>query len=242
MIQTVFSGIGLGLTLAIMLGPAFFALLQTSIDKGFRNAMRFAIGICVSDAFLIAIVFLGVASLMEKPIVGNIVGLVGGGILIGMGTNAFFNRFKGREIKVETKVKETIVTKKIEQNIEQHKFSKPFIFFLKGFLLNLVNPAVWFFWVFSVGLVSSQYINTKGGPDIFYLTIFFTCTLATVLITDLLKAFGAHQLKSKINEKVMATINAVFAVILIGFGIFLIAKSLYPIFEMMHRYYQLRQV
>jgi threonine/homoserine/homoserine lactone efflux protein len=240
MLETIFSGIGLGLTLAIMFGPAFFALLQTSIDKGFKNAIRFAIGISVSDAFLIAIAFLGIASLMEKPMVGNIVGLIGGGMLIGMGIHTFSSRFKGHEIKVNTEINEKTAAK-IEKNIEHHKIPKSTTFFLKGFLLNLANPAVWFFWIFSVGLVSSQYINIKGGPDIFYLTIFFTCTLGTVLITDVLKAFGALQLRSKINDKLKATVNLIFAVILVGFGVYLIAKSLYPIFEMMHRYYQLRQ-
>ena len=233
MIHTIISGIGLGLTLAIMLGPAFFALLQTSIDKGFRNAVRFAIGICVSDAFLIAIVFLGVASLMEKPMVGNIVGLAGGGMLIGMGVNAFLHRGKGREI--ETTLKKTIKT---EEKIECPHVSKPFTFYTRGFLLNLANPAVWFFWIFSVGLVSTQYINAEGGPNIFYLTIFFTCTLGTILITDFLKAFGAHQLKNKINDKVMLKVNMIFAVILVGFGVYLIANSVYPIFEMMLKYYQ----
>jgi threonine/homoserine/homoserine lactone efflux protein len=242
MIQTIFSGIGLGLTLAIMLGPAFFALLQTSIDKGFGCGVRLAIGICASDAFLIVIVLLGVTSFLENPTIWHITGLVGGGMLVGMGTHAFLHRSKGREIKVDQNT-ENAAIKKLRKRIEDRShISKLNRFYLKGFLLNLANPAVWFFWIFSVGLVSSQYINTKGGPDIFYLTIFFTCTLTTVLITDLLKAFGAHHLRSKINDKVMTIVNAIFALILIGFGVYLIVKSLYPIFEIMHRYYQLRQV
>jgi threonine/homoserine/homoserine lactone efflux protein len=216
-------------------------VLQTSIDKGLRSAIRFAVGMCISDAFLIVVALLGVASLMEKPVVGIIVGLAGGGMLIGMGTHAFLNRFKGREIKIKTEVDEKAVGK-IGKNIEQSKLPKSTTFFVKGFLLNLANPAVWFFWVFSVGLVSSQYINAKGGADIFHLTIFFTCTLVTVLATDLLKAFGAHQLKNRINDKLMANVNIVFGLILIGFGIYLIAKSAYPIFEIMQKYYQQRHI
>ena len=237
MIQTIFSGIGLGLTLAIMLGPAFFALLQISITKGFRNAVRFAIGICLSDAFLIAIVFLGVASLMEKTVVANIVGLAGGGMLIGMGIHTFLHRSKGREVKIETEIKDT---DEIEKPIEQRsKFSGPRKFYVKGFLLNLANPAVWFFWIFSVGLVSTQYINLEGGARIFYLIIFFICTLGTILVTDVMKAFGARQLRSKINEQMMKKINMVFGLILVGFGIYLIAKSTSWIFEILVKYYQL---
>jgi len=236
MTQTIISGIGLGLTLAIMLGPAFFALLQTSIDKGLGNAIRFAIGICVSDAFLIAVAFLGVASFMEKSVVGIIVGLAGGGMLIGLGMHTFVHRSKGREIKLSMEAKNIL---KPEKKFEpQHRHIESVKYYAKGFLLNLANPAVWLFWIVSVGLVSSQYINTEGRTSIFYLTIFFTCTLGTVLITDVLKAFGAHQLKSRINEQLMKKVNMVFGLILIGFGVILVVRSTYPIFEIMLKYYQ----
>jgi len=237
MIQTIFFGIGLGLTLAITLGPAFFALLQISVTKGFRNAVRFAVGICVSDAFLIAIVFLGVASLMEKPAIANIVGLAGGGMLIGIGIHTFLHRSKGREVKIETEIKNV---DEIEKRVEQHsKVSLPTKFYVKGFLLNLANPAVWFFWIASVGLVSSRYVDIEGGARIFYLIIFFACTLGTILVTDVAKAFGARQLRSKINEQIMKKINMVFGLVLIGFGVYLIVKSTSWIFEIIVKYYQL---
>lgn len=38
-------GIILGITLAVLLGPALFALVQTSIHRGFRAGMRLAFGI-----------------------------------------------------------------------------------------------------------------------------------------------------------------------------------------------------
>lgn len=237
--QTIFSGIGLGLTLAIMLGPAFFALLQTSIDKGFRSAFRLAVGICVSDALLIVIVLLGVSSFMEKPAIGYIIGLVGGGMLIGMGFHSLLLRYRGRVIKFETGINDTAdeTEKHTKKGIENHRKSKFDSLYLKGSLLNLANPSVWFFWIFSVSLVSSQYINPKGGPDIFYLTIFFACTLGTALFTDILKAFGAHRLKNKINEQFLRKTNMVFALIMIGFGVYLVAQSLYPVFGFVLRYY-----
>jgi len=242
LIQTIFSGIVLGLTLAIMLGPAFFALLQTSVDKGFRSAFQFAVGICASDAFLITVVLLGVSSFMEKPAIGYIIGLVGGGMLIGMGAHTFLQRYKVPTIKFGTELNSiTEAEKNKKKRAEYYKKINLDSLYLKGFLLNLANPAVWFFWIFSVSLVSSQYINPKGGPDIFYLTVFFACTLGTVLSTDILKAFGAHSLKSKINEQFLRKTNMVFAVILIGFGIYLVVESAYPIFDFLLKHYYYSQ-
>ena len=106
MIQTIISGIGLGLGLAIVVGPAFFSLLQTSIDKGFRSAARLAFGIFVSDIFLVAIAFLGAASILGKPMVKEIVGLVGGGVLIGIGAHTFLHRSAGRHAKANPKIEE----------------------------------------------------------------------------------------------------------------------------------------
>jgi threonine/homoserine/homoserine lactone efflux protein len=181
MIQTIISGIGLGLGLAIMMGPAFFTLLQTSIDRGFRNALRFALGIFLSDAFLIAVAFLGVASLLGRPMVKEIVGLVGGGALIGIGIYTFLQRWKGQSIKVEAEIMEAV---EIEKTILLPRLSRPIIIFVKGFLLNLANPATWFFWIFWVGVVSTQYTNAQGSLDTFSLIVFFLCTLFTVLGTD----------------------------------------------------------
>ncbi|MDR1951704.1 MAG: LysE family transporter [Bacteroidales bacterium] len=236
MIQTIISGIGLGLGLAIMLGPAFFALLQTSIDKGFRNAVRFAVGIFLSDMFLIAVAFLGVASLLGRPMVKEIVGLVGGGILIGIGIHTVLHRYKGRDIKkIETEIKEAA---EIEKSILLYQLPRSVILYVKGFLLNLANPATWFFWIFWVGVVSTQYTNVKGQLNIFLLTIFFMCTLITVLGTDVLKAYVAHQLKNKINDNIMTKINVMFGLVVIVFGAILTLRSVYPIIEMMLKHSQ----
>ncbi|MDR0437437.1 MAG: LysE family transporter [Bacteroidales bacterium] len=230
MIEAIISGVGLGLGIAIMLGPAFFSLLQTSIDRGFRNAIQFAIGIALSDAFLIAVTFLGISSLFGKPMAGEIVGLVGGGILIGIGIHTFLNRCKRPEMCVEVEIKEAV---KFEKKIILPKVPRPIVFFVKGFLLNLANPAIWFFWIFWVGVISTQYTKTDGGLDIISLMVFFTCTLATILCTDILKAYAANQLKGRINDKLMTKVNMLFGLILIGFGVFLIIRSAYPIIELM---------
>ncbi len=230
MIETIISGIGLGLGLAIMMGPAFFSLLQTSIDRGFRNAVRFAVGIFLSDTFLVSIAFLGAASVLGKPMIKELVGLVGGGMLVGMGIHTFLNRGKRGAQKVDAEIE---IAAEIDEIISP-QLPKPIIFFGKGFLLNLANPATWFFWIFWVGVVSSQYADSTGHLDKLSLFIFFSSTLIAVLATDVLKAYVAHQLKSRINDKFISKMNMVFGLILIAFGIFLVARSIYPIIQFMH--------
>jgi threonine/homoserine/homoserine lactone efflux protein len=107
---------------------------------------------------------------------------------------------------------------------------------VKGFVLNLANPATWFFWIFWVGVVSTQYTNAKGQLDVILLTVFFSCTLLTILATDILKAYVAYHLKNRINDMVMRKVNMVFGLVLMVFGVLLVLRSVYPIIEIMWKY------
>ena len=66
----ILNGVGLGLALSILLGPVFFALIHTSISKGFREGFIMAIGIVVSDATYLTIAFF-LANLVDQPFVKN---------------------------------------------------------------------------------------------------------------------------------------------------------------------------
>ncbi len=57
MFEPIFSGFTFGLLLAVMLGPVFFTLLQTSLHEGFKAGVHLAIGVLISDATLIALCY-----------------------------------------------------------------------------------------------------------------------------------------------------------------------------------------
>ncbi len=223
MLEVIILGIGSGLGLSLMLGPAFFSLLQTSISRGFRSAAQLALGIFLSDVFLVALMlFFGAAVFFDKPTVKEIVGLVGGGILVGIGVHTILNRGKGYANETDAEKD----SEQIEKLTILQKTPKPIVYCVKGFFLNLTNPGTWIFWLLYVSAVKSQYTDT------FSLLVFSLCTLGTVLSTDILKAYGANQLKRWVNDVLMAKINICFGIILIGFGVFLIIKSVYPIIQM----------
>jgi len=48
--EAVFNGVIYGLVLAVLVGPVFFTLIQTSIERGFKSGVYVAIGISLSDA------------------------------------------------------------------------------------------------------------------------------------------------------------------------------------------------
>jgi len=209
MLQTILKGIILGLTLAVLLGPAFFSLVQTSIHRGFKSGMFLAIGIFISDLTLVFLSFLGASQILNAPQNQKIVGLSGGLMLILFGVYTYFHKMQitengGIEVK-----KPGFIT-----------------YLLKGFFLNLANPSVWIYWVFWVGVVTSELSTKDGEINTKLIFVFFTATLLTVFLTDLLKCFISFRIKIYLNEKVLKLVNHIVGVLLLIFGLYLIYKAM----------------
>lgn len=205
-------GIILGLTLAVLLGPAFFALVQTSIHRGFRAGMRMAFGIFLSDLALVFLSFIGALQIVSTGTNRLAFGIIAGFILIVYGIFAFYK------------------TTKLNGNGATDNDSKPrwFTLIAKGFFLNIANPFVWLFWMsVTVGITSSYGENTRQAIS------FFAGALLTVFITDLVKVYIAKRIKLLLNTTNIKHINQIVGILLFGFGVVLIIRALmikYPLF------------
>lgn len=213
MIQVLISGFILGVTIAVIIGPAFFSLLQTSIHRGFRIGMYMALGILLSDFTLIALCFLGISQLISGDKYSILFGIIGGVILLAYGAYTFrkktvYNETSGIEID----------NGKIYNKIKAHK---PFIYIIKGYLLNLINPFLLIFWMGVMGFVVAEYNSDKEK-----LAVFFGTSLATVFATDLLKCFVANKIKRLLNPKVLKLVNHGLGILLIVLGVYLMIKTL----------------
>jgi len=199
-------GIIFGLTLAMLLGPALFALIQTSIHRGFTSSFFLAFGIFLSDIMLVVLCFLGALQILSNNYNRLFFGIVSGLILICYGIVTFSR-------KVE-----------IARNGNQPESKKPswLTFIFKGFFLNGANPFAWLFWMGLTVGVTSNYGDDKDAT-----VIFFSGALVTVFATDLIKAFIAKKLKAFLNERTIKILNQVVGVVLALFGIILIIRALF---------------
>jgi threonine/homoserine/homoserine lactone efflux protein len=191
--EPILSGIALGLVLAAMLGPVFFSLVQTSLQEGFRGGFHLALGVLASDAFIIffCYFFASMFSIIESH--HPAMNWAGGIILIVFGIYTFLHRIPSKEMED----RKAVHTK----------------FMLKGFLLNLSNPAVLFFWLGVIGLVGAKHYTRAQAAA------FFGSALATVFVMDLMKAQAAHWLKKILRPPVMIWLNRLVGLALIGFGL-----------------------
>ena len=74
-------GVLVGLTFAVLLGPAFFSLIQTSIQRGFRSGFFLALGIFISDFSALLLAYFGATQFLGKDPRENFLFSIIGGII-----------------------------------------------------------------------------------------------------------------------------------------------------------------
>jgi threonine/homoserine/homoserine lactone efflux protein len=203
LIKIILGGISAGLIMTFMTGPAFFALIRTSIQKGFLSGALFALGVFMADTFFVATTFLGASLITLAENNQKYIAVFGGLFIIIIGYRYLTKKVeeeKEEEIAVSSKLKNTG-------------------YFFKGLLMNLLNPGMLFYWI---GLVSYLGTNVEYTSDDIKLFIF--CSMITVLSTDLAKAYFASKVRHLFSKKVVQWMNRVVGTALIVFALVMIVK------------------
>ncbi len=198
-----------GVILSLMIGPAFFLLLETSIKKGVRAALAFDLGIFLSDLFyiVIAYIFYGEVAKLVSGKHTELLKAISGVLFIIYGIISFFKKSK---IQSQEEIDNSSNT------------SKDYIIqFLKGLMLNLVNPMVIFYW-FSV-----MALGTEHGADSWIDNILFIgVLLITFFSIDVLKIMGAKKLRPFITDQLLGSLNRITGAILFLFGVVLLLQGI----------------
>ncbi len=198
----------LGLSLAFLFGfgPAFFALIQTGIYRGFLPGILLAFGIFLNDLLIVTLSLLGATSIMGGVENFTVIGIIGGALLVVFGVVTYRKKTEVEDAEDKANIKSP----------------RPLVYIGKGFLLNAVNPFVWIFWISIIVGITARY-----NADTSKLIIFFSGTLSIVLLTDIIKTFAASQFKRFVTDKFLIMINKVAGIAITGFGIFLILRSIF---------------
>lgn len=195
----VLKGIVSGILLAFLIGPVFFTIIQTSIEKGFTKGVLVAIGVSLSDAFCIALTYLGLTQLMDNPKFKVYLAYTGGGIFLLFGLYYLF--IKSRKM-LKFDHDGTVQSKGIFRHIA------------KGFFINVLSPFVLIFWIGAVGLATTglgYHTSSKAA-------IYFGSIVATVFTTDVLKAKLADKLRVLMTPRFIRLLNLVLGIVFIIFG------------------------
>jgi threonine/homoserine/homoserine lactone efflux protein len=193
------NGIVSGIVLAFLIGPVFFTILQTSIERGFKSGVFVAIGVSFSDAMYILVAYLGLVQFMQAENYRHYMAYTGGLILLCFGIYYVF-------VKSRKLTGYSLQALKPESNW--------FKLAGKGFLINALSPMVLFFWVATVGVATTQFGYTSTGNA----SLYFASIVLTVFCTDVIKAKLADKLRTLITPFFIRVMNIVLGIVLIVFA------------------------
>ena len=197
MFDPIWKGIVTGLLFTLTFGTVFFSLIQTSVKRGFNKALYIALGVLLSDAFFIAVSLLGtsfVADEMHKyDMQIRIVGFV---FLVVLGVRS-------------------IIKKEVDHtNDAAPTERKGILYFIKGAMLNSINPMVLISWM---GVVT--YVETVIKFDYNNTLFYFMVVLATMLTTMIGIIYFAGKLRHVLSAKNMHRLNVFSGIVFLVFAL-----------------------
>ena len=205
MLRSFFEGLLLGLPIVLISFTTMFAILQTSVNKGFYSGMQFAIGISLSDILLMSFCYFGLTQFIQDRKVQIIIGFVG----------TVFILLYGIYILRKKEINPPPTRKEIKLKIN---WMGVFSEIGKGFVLNFMNPLLWIMWI---TIISS---GTTGKTKLE--AIFLILGIAVIIFSaDMFKAFFANRLTNFLSPRVLFIVNKVAGVVLIICAIVLFIRT-----------------
>lgn len=207
----IINGILFGTLLSFFFGPAFFILIDTSINKGFKKALFLDIGILFSDILYLFAAYL-FAEKINNYIYNNVyVKFIAGGIFIVLGLIYIFK--KGIASQNSTSA--------IDLSPPNDNSKKNLLGLIaKGIGLNAINPGVLLYWI-AACTYATETLEIKDYKLIYY----FMSTILTLFMVDLLKIYFASKLKNRLTDKTQNILKIILGIGFIVFGFIMCLKG-----------------
>ena len=199
----------LGILLSFSFGPLFFILLETSISKGIKQAFFIDVGVVAADITFFSVAYFGASKLITEENQPALF-VLGGVLLSSYGVLSLFKTYKKRKKQQKGKVK-VIETPNL------------FSLAVKGYLLNIINVAVLFFWTGVLFVIGPKFEMETGK-----IWLFFLATVSTYIIVNLCKYYFASKLKTKLTDSILYKMKQVLNLFVFVFGVYLVVSGSMP--------------
>ena len=220
-----YQGLLLGLSFSVITGPLMLSIIQASLERGFRAGISVASGIWFSDVLYILLVWRGITAIewvTAFPGFKFWSGLAGGAMLIGFGLNNLLSSKKPPVSEAPSPGDRLLdaldgpEAPGAPPNWTHWGYAG---YWVRGFLINTVNPFTVFFWIgIATGVVLP---NQRTGEDTL---LFFGGMMGALIVMATLKAYAAKRVRRFLTAEHTRLIRRIIGVVLIGFGIVLAAR------------------
>lgn len=194
MSEIVMYGFLTGMVMSMMLGTVFFALVQNSIDNGFRTGVFISMGVITSDIILIALSWFNTELIPKGGTTDFVVRICGALFLLLYGLSNILKKEKAAYPKTENK----LLLKYLSM----------------GFFLNILNPGNYIGWL-AVSTQLKTVAKYESADALFY----FTGALSAIFLMECLISWSASFLKPYITERFLLLVNRLIGALFIAFAI-----------------------
>ncbi len=204
MFEAILIGFVTGLVLSFGFGSVFFALIQDSIQYGYKAGIKISFGVVFGDILMIIFAYVGTSFLPNIPNFGLYSRIFGSVLLISLGLVQFRKR-------------------KAPSKMQEFRLARFFYFFGKGFLLNVINPVNFISWM----IVSASLKGYKY--DLLDETLFFTTCILVIFLMESGFAIFSDKIKTKLHDNTILYIKYASGFVFIGVGLKMVYDA-YKIF------------
>lgn len=190
----------LGVTLAAPIGPVSIAMIKRGLKDGFWGAFNVRLGGAVGNTLCLVAAFFGLSALKQYPSVLLVMGMVGSGLLLYMGSTTLVKALKPLNLDLNA-----------EATHQKHPLLESMVL---GFMLAIFNPIGVVFWL----SIFANDINPDKG--VHWLDLFSNLQIiAGVLLWGALLSLAVEFGRRSLNANLLKLITFISGVILLYFGV-----------------------
>ncbi|MGB4089808.1 MAG: LysE family transporter [Smithellaceae bacterium] len=203
---TLLQNILLGLSLAAPIGPVNLEIIKRGLKSGFTQAFLTGAGAMSADATYLTLIFFGLISFLNIPLMKIFLGVAGSIVLVYLGA---------------TSIKE-YCGKSLTNTKQPHRLFKNS--YTAGYVLAFFSPMtiVWWTGVFGALLAGQATPATSMNAFLSCLSILLGCFLWVLFLSAAL-----HWGKKIIAEKVIRFISLIAGIFLVGFGFYFLCRAIF---------------
>ena len=197
--NSIFTYIFLGVSLAAPIGPVKAVLLNTGIKNGFFHAWFFSLGALATDVLYMLMVYFGVGQFIDSPMTKTILWSFGCFVLLYTG------------------IENLLTITKVDVNLKLRKYTRLRHSLFTGFFMSLLNPLTILFWL---GIYGSILAKTVGTFPVLQIIINSAAILVGIIIVDLTMSTVSSGARKILTSKLLSVISILSSLSMIGFGIY----------------------
>jgi threonine/homoserine/homoserine lactone efflux protein len=197
--NSIFTFVLLGISLAAPIGPVNAAQLDTGLRFGFGHAWIFGLGALVADVCYMVMVYMGIIHFIDLQIIKVFLWLFGFFVLTYTGIENLLNSRKS-----------FIVDGQRGQATLRKSFGA-------GFLLSISNPLTILFWL---GIYGSILAKTAASSSSIQLYVYSFAIISGILLWDLFMALTSSFTRYFLSAKILVLISMLSSLSMISFGIY----------------------